>query len=110
MERDDLTMLMAQNIQAEMAAKNLSAAALARKANINATGVYDILSGKSRSPRLETVVKIAAALEVSVPYLLEDHEDRNLRAEIEGLLALLPKVERERLVLTARAWVSAQAS
>lgn len=97
-------MTVAANIGAIMAAKGETAASVARKAKINPTGVYDILSGKSRSPRIETLGKIAAALGVPVSILFEDAPNDLLQAELDALFQQLSQVERQRLVLTARAW------
>lgn len=97
-------MTVAANIGAIMDAKGETAASVARKAKINPTGVYDILSGKSRSPRIETLGKIAAALGVPVAILFEDAPNDMLQAELDALFRQLDPVERQRLVLTARAW------
>lgn len=88
-----------------MKRKELSAPEVARRAKINATGVYDILSGKSRSPKIETLGKIAGALEVPVALLFEEQSDIELRNEIISVLAKLPAPEQHRLLLTARAWL-----
>lgn len=98
-------MTVARNIEAIMERKRLTAVAVARLAGINATGVYDILSGKSRSPRLDTIGKIAAALEVPVAVLLEEDSEADIRREIVSLFARLPEHERQRLIVTARAWL-----
>lgn len=105
MERDAVTVIVAKNIEALMVERRTNAADLARKARVNPTGVYDILSGKSRSPRIETLAKIASALGVPVALLFEDRADSALRAEIETLFSQLPPEEQQRLVLTARAWL-----
>ena len=62
MERDEAVLLVARNLEAAMTRKGMNAAEVARRAGINPTGVYDILSGKSRSPRLDTLNKIAQGL------------------------------------------------
>lgn len=98
-------MTVAANIEAVMAQRGLTASALARLANLNPTGIYDILSGKSRSPKIETLAKIAAALGVPISILFDDRPDTSLRAEIEALFDRLPPDERRRLVQTARAWL-----
>lgn len=104
MERDELTMLLAANIQSVMDERGTNPAQLAKLAKINPTGVYDILSGKSLSPKLDTVRKIANALGVSVPYLLKDRAEIELIDEIIAALDQLPQAEKERLLVTARAW------
>jgi len=101
-------MTVAANIGAIMDAKGETAASLARRAGINPTGVYDILSGKSRSPRIETLSKIASALSVPLPILFEDAPNDMLRAELEALYDRLEDSERRRFVLSARAWVETE--
>ncbi|PJE36942.1 ribonucleoside-diphosphate reductase, adenosylcobalamin-dependent [Pseudooceanicola lipolyticus] len=55
--------------------KGINAARLAEMAGLNPTGVYDILSGKSASPRVETLEKIAQALKVAPSALLNDEAE-----------------------------------
>jgi len=98
-------MLVARNIKALMNRKGLTAPEVARRAGINPTGVYDILSGKSRSPKIETLGKIAKALNVPVAVLFEGPSEADLRREIVRVFAMLPARERERLLLTAHAWL-----
>lgn len=45
-------------------------AAVARTANLNPTGVRDILQGKSQNPRSDTLKKLAVALRVSENWLM----------------------------------------
>lgn len=104
MERDELTMLLAHNIQTVMAQRGTNPSQIAKLANLNPTGVYDILSGKSMSPKLDTVRKIANALNVSVHYLLQDRSEVELADELLAIIDQLPSAEKRRLLLTARAW------
>lgn len=85
--------------------KRLNAAEVARRAGLNSTGVYDILSGKSRSPKIETLGKIAKALDVPMALLFEKADEGEIRREIVSLFARLPENERARLIVTARAWL-----
>lgn len=98
-------MTVARNIEAIMARKRLTAPEVARRANINATGVYDILSGKSRSPKIETLGKIAKGLDVPIALLFEESGEAEIRREIVSLFARLSDPERKRLIVTARAWL-----
>lgn len=82
MDRDELVMLVASNIQSAMQRRGTNPAELARAAGLNATGIYDILSGKSRSPRLDTIGKIATALHVPVATLFEEKLETDLRNDI----------------------------
>jgi len=101
MQRDAITMTVAGNIKAIMDERGTNAAEVARLAGLNPTAVYDIMSGKSRSPRIETLGKIAGALRVPIAVLFEDRPTDALRAEIEMLFSQLPAEERQRLVVTA---------
>lgn len=106
MERDPVTAVVAENIRAAMADRNLSAAELARMAMINPTGIYDILSGKSRSPKIETVHKIAKALCIPTSMMLERRMSLTLRNELLEVASQLPETEQRRLVSAARAWLN----
>lgn len=110
MERDELTAIVSENIQSVMARKGMTAASLARRAHLNPTGIYDIISGKSKSPRLDTISKIAEALGVSVVTLLERQTDADLRDNLADALDLLPEEEQRRLLLVAHAWIQDKAA
>ncbi len=103
-------MTVARNIEALMTAKGMDAAKLARAANINPTGVYDILSGKSRSPKIETVDKIAKGLGVPVSAIFEDRTRSEMELDLLGILERLPEEQRRLLLHTAQAWLSQNAS
>lgn len=103
-------MLVAKNIETLMVARGLDAAKLARLAGMNPTGIYDILSGKSRSPKVETISKIANALEVTMPAIFEDVSNETLDNEIMFIWAQLPEIERKRLLQTGRSWLPDQES
>lgn len=103
MERNEIVMLVASNLEHAMKARGTNPAELARRAGINPTGVYDILSGKSKSPRLDTICKIADALNLPLVSLFEDQGDDELRKSIIDVLLTLPSVERQRLLVMARA-------
>lgn len=110
MSEVNIDIIVARNIRAIMERKCLSAAEVARRAGLNYTGVYDVLSGKSRSPKIETLNKIAIALEVPIAVLLEESTDSNNHREIVALVAQLPPQDRERLIATIRAWLGLSAS
>lgn len=57
-----------------MAQRGLSQRALSRLATLDETAVKQILSGRSRSPRLDTVVRLAEALGTSVSHLIGDRQ------------------------------------
>lgn len=104
MERDPLTMRVARNIEVIMEQLGTDAAKLARAAGLGPTSIYDIIKGRSRSPRLETLTKIADALGVPVGLLLEEKGDDDLKNEILALVASMSPDERQRTLVTIRAW------
>jgi transcriptional regulator with XRE-family HTH domain len=57
---------LADALREQMGAKGLKAKALARMAGVNETYIRDILSGKSRNPRVEHLKKVATALGTSL--------------------------------------------
>lgn len=107
MERDALTMLVARNIEAIMAQKGLNAAEVARRLGTNPTLVYDILSGKSRNPRLDTLHKIAVkGLGVPVSALLFEANDDDLDQALMQTFASLPAQERAKLLGLMQAYAA----
>ena len=111
MERDQISMLVAKNIKALMEARGMTAASLGRVAELNPTGVYDILSGKSQSPKVVTLGKIATALNVPLSTIFDEDTNFDIQSDIAILLKTLGKYaaqldpeKRELLLRTARAW------
>lgn len=110
MERDEFVRMVVSNLSAAIDRKQTNPAEVARRAGLNPTAVYDILTGKSRSPKLDTVNKIAAALGVPFSALLTDPKDELLDQElIEALLSMSPD-DRRRFLAMARALMSSSAS
>lgn len=109
MNRDDLTMTVARNIQVFMERKGMKAPELARRSGLNPTGVYDIIYGRSRSPKIETIGKIAKGLGVPVSFLFDEIPEDDMRSEIISIFLQLPRGEQDRLLLTARAWLGESA-
>lgn len=99
MERDTLTMLVAQNIEAIMAQKGLNPSEVARRLGTNPTLVYDILSGKSKNPRLDTLHKIAViGLGVPVSSLLFEPKDTELDDELIRTFSQMSPNDRRRVL------------
>lgn len=104
MERDSIVLLVAANLAEVMARKRTNAAEVARRAGINPTGVYDILKGKSRSPRLDTLHKIAVlGLGVPLTTLFTEPSDDALDQQLLEILGLLPVEDRKRFLVMALA-------
>ena len=106
MDRDTTTMMVARNIAALMQARRLDAAKLARAADLNPTGIYDILSGKSRSPKIETIAKVAKALGVPLSSIFTELSEESLVSEMMFVFESLPDQDRQRLLSTGRAWMT----
>jgi transcriptional regulator with XRE-family HTH domain len=103
-ERDAIMLLVARNLEKSMARKGTTAAEVARKAGLNPTGVYDILSGKSRNPRLDTLYKIAT-LGLGVPFasmFIEPGDEAPAR-ELMDAVCLLSPADQHRFLVMARA-------
>ena len=107
MEREAIVMLVAQNIQAAMTRKGTNPAEVARRAGINPTGVYDILSGKSRSPRLDTLHKIAiAGLQIPLSALFSDPSEDEVDQRLIETLGMMPGADRKRFLAMAIAMLA----
>jgi transcriptional regulator with XRE-family HTH domain len=108
MIRDDVTATLVRNLQRLMNVRTINAHDLAARAGMNPTAVYDIISGKARSPKLETVAKLAAALNVTPSTLIEAPGASSMRNDIETIFALLSPEEQARIVTIAQALLTAQ--
>ena len=106
MERAELVQIVSENIQLAMVERSLNAAEVARRAKLNPTAVYDIIKGKIRSPRLDTIEKIADALGVGTLYLMQRRSDDDIREKLLSAFEALPEIERGRLALPADAWAN----
>jgi transcriptional regulator with XRE-family HTH domain len=104
MERDAIVMLVARNLKAAMERKDTNPSEVARRAGINPTGVYDILSGKSRSPRLDTLHKIAVkGLGMPFHILFADPAEDRLDQELLETIGMMASDDRRRFLAMARA-------
>ena len=97
-----------------MAAHGLSQKGLAQLAGLNDTAVRDIVSGRSRHPRHDTIQKLADALGCSAAELLDDKTGPIVRAGADGdeyvLIARYdPRIDagRETLVAEGRHFADA---
>lgn len=60
---------LAERIQHAMKVRGMSQADLARATGIATSNIAYIVTGKTKDPRLDSVIKIAKALDVSLDYL-----------------------------------------
>lgn len=110
MERDQITMLVARNIEALMEQKGLDASKLTRRSGLNPTGIYDILKGKSRSPKIETIGKIAKGLGVPISIIFSDNPSERAVDELSAVFDQLSDEKRDLLLQAAKAWIPESAA
>lgn len=92
----------ASRIQARLRQLELSANAASLRAGLPRDAIRDIIAGKSRNPRADTLLKIAAALEIDPAYLLDpNHETGGVSPLAEGEVALPIRYE-----VAAGAWMA----
>lgn len=78
-------------VKERMNALGLNAFETAKRANLGASFVRDILRGKTRVPNAENIGKLAAVLETTADYLMDRSNDSTLRlvaAKVEGVPVL----------------------
>lgn len=103
MERDELMILIARNIKAIIDRKGLNLAEINRRAKLGQTGVNDILHGKSKHPRLDTLHKIAVlGLGVPIAALFAEPNDDEVDRELHEVLGMMPAEERRKFLRAAR--------
>lgn len=103
--------MVARNLEAAMARKGTNPSEVARNAGVNPTGVYDILSGKSRSPRLDTLHKIAVqGLGVPLSSLFSNPSDDQLDQELLEAIEMMPGEDRRRILTMVRALLGSPAA
>lgn len=107
----------AQRLQAVIDSKpDLTAAGLARKAGLDNSAIRSILSGKAKNPRLDTAIKICAALETTLEDFMAgadpaDHGQVDKEAlRIRDLLSQLSPAERRLLLSYGEGLRDAQAN
>lgn len=107
MGRDALMSTVAANIEAAMVRKGTNSSEVARRAGVGPTGVYDIVKGKSKHPRLDTLRKIAEdGLGIPVTALFVAPGAADIDHEILEAFAGMPLERRRDLLLMARALMS----
>ena len=99
----DVGEILVENITRLIAARNTNAAATSIKANLGQTAVYDIVTRKSLNPRVDTLAKIANALDCQLSDLFLTQEQLQARGEIFSLFEALPDDARSALQAFLRA-------
>ena len=80
-------------LRRRMEAGGFNQKSLARAAGLNETAVRDILIGKSRHPRHDTVQKLAAALDCTAGELIDPGAAPALGLDLAGELVFVPTYE-----------------
>ena len=103
-----MTQILADNLRAHMERKGWSMAHLSKVAGAGDTAVYDILNQRTRSPKLNTIAKIAKALDLTVIDLLTTGDRSAAQWEILSAFSKLSEEDQEKLLQAARAWAPKQ--
>lgn len=93
----DVNQTLRRNLERLMADLKVNAPEIARRSGLNRRVVYDIIEGKSQSPKIETVFKIAEALGVHAAELLGFASPIALHPALADLLRQYPEAEQEQL-------------
>lgn len=94
---ENVSDILVDNINRLMAARKTNPAATSLKAKLGQTAVYDIVTRKSQNPRVDTLAKIARALDYPVSDLFLTQEQIQSREEILTLMQALPQEARSAL-------------
>lgn len=111
MDPEALNRLIARNLEALMAEKDLNMSAWAKAAGMGHTGVRDIIQGKVKNPTYRTLLSLAEVAGVDVRRITVGPEFESLSpadAEALDLLSQLEPAERQILLNAARAQIAAR--
>lgn len=104
MDTDQLRQNISANLQRIIAERGTNYRAVSEKAGLNHGACYDLIKGRARSPKIENVFKIAAALGVLPSELFGGPVPEGIREQMNEALALLPEGEQQRLLDLAKAY------
>jgi transcriptional regulator with XRE-family HTH domain len=93
------------NLRHLLEAKQMSMNELSRRSGLGQTNVHDILSGKTQSPTLATLERIAATLDTTLVDLLQEPRPSVSKPDLFEAIAQLNDEDRNRLLLAAQAWI-----
>lgn len=108
MSTKTLSLILAANLRALVEERHLSMKALSKAAGGGETLVYDIIHQRAKSPKIETIERLADALDVTVAELLSDQKRATVERDLLEAFDRLGPVDQERLLATARAWLPPQ--
>lgn len=87
--KNDLGQIVADNIQRHMERRALNGVKLAEKAGLSRTSVYAVVQRKAKHPRLDTLMSIAAAMDLTILDLLDDGSSDAALKQVEALVSSL---------------------
>lgn len=104
MNRDAVSQIITQNLARILEERGISALALGEKVGMGRSSVYDILAGRSQSPKVSTVAKLAEGLGVPLSDMFLTQAQVEAQSEMLKAYNRLPEDEQRRLAQVARAW------
>lgn len=102
-----LTRIFIENLTRIASERDISLTALSQESGFSATAVLDIVNGRSRSPKLDTVVAVSQTLRVDPLAMLSRSPLDPRFAQIQKLFEALPVGEQEMLLAVAASRVAA---
>lgn len=103
MEEADINANLRANLARLMEEHGMDGAAVARAAGVNRSAIYDILNGRSQSPRLSTIFALARAFNKTPSSLYGAQLDDRFKADLLEVASDLGKDDQERLLVLALA-------
>ena len=104
MDRDPVSKIVADNLRRLLAERGESALALAHRCRLGRSTVYDILDGRSESPRLKTIALLAKELRVPLSDMFLTPEQIRAQSEVLRAYQALDPTDQRRLSQIVRAW------
>lgn len=91
-------MSMADRITERLTALGLSRRAASEKAELSETFIRDVIEGRARSPRMESLEKLAIALETTVEWLRSGQGDPNQTQDTASaqVFSIMPGLDAKR--------------
>jgi transcriptional regulator with XRE-family HTH domain len=104
MARDVVSELIADNLARLLKERGISALELGQRCSMGRSSVYDILNGRSSSPKVATVAKLASGLNVPLTELFMTPQQLEAQSQLQRVYQELPPQEQRRLMQVAQAW------
>ncbi len=95
-DKSDLGQLVADNIQRHMERRGLNGVTLAKKAGLSRTSVYAVVQRKAKHPRLDTLICIADAMDMTILDLLGGGSKDEVLKQFEAVVSSPNRDRRSR--------------